>query len=1482
MQTDASKSNGTNAVIFELKDDVLLVCNNGDSFSIEGIESLMLPCYTSKSEREFNQSFKSENINEQVQELLDERRQEYMNSPKRIQSDYNSEHNTVGEYHGREILELIQNCIDAMPGESNFQIGAKGLGFRSLLNWCDRIEIYSGDLSVAFGLEEARRFRESLGLKQKIAILSAPTVIEPIALDYTTQIYLHLKKSVVGDVKAQLMQIDERSIVFLPKIEELIIRDDDNERTYLKLDDANGDVLVSAMVDGTSSEYLWRVFKQERNTVVFDDIDNEQKAFSYEIAVAFCENIQLLNDNYLYSYFKTKVEFPLGWLCHADFELSTDRNTITNHPLNKLILGEMVALIDASSEKITEYISNPEKALRSIAPFASLPNDIAGFKFAEYYHANIGRKKVFPTTNGSFISIYDSPLIAKGILPVLFNGEAFNRFVKLKENIELLPFVKKIATRENVSTEITAQIIQNAINSVSSKWSSNDCLTVFEWWRKNFGIAVNAIEHLPNLIKLENGKWASGNDRVYFKVGRVPDVPHWVRFTFLSKDFQDAAMQFYSDIESYIEHKSLSVEQRDERIISDYVSVGGMTFFRYLDRNTTIAQVNISVGDNWDYACEFLAWLYKNYGNAESWTPPAEVGFNFPSQNKNVVRPERLYFGEHYGNNLAAILALQEEQEELFHVPMLLEDKNQFIFFITKFGVRHLPARELVSFREWSVPKVYKDALFSHFEYPYTLDWDTTFRNEAEMRDTAKILLVSVEAYKNLDTILASAKTMDLLLWIAQDDFLKNSIMSTYEKNSLSVIKAIRNGQRRDGRSIPRTQIRNFIAHTFQYAKWVSIGDKRYSPVQIILDEKIGTQLEPHLIGKSIDYLFEGLLIEEYEINAIADNLGFINDFSKIESSILYKLLNELSKDGVDDKGELSRKIYLQIMKASGLKEPDTSCTERQRFLQSGKVYCFDGRFHKVNQVRYADKSFPERVQTSQRLIYLPKNRGAIKAEKWFGTKEFKPGVTVHSFIESVHNPLFQRAFREMLKGLYVENRQDITDEKRWRAVKNMRIILASSVVLSFDKIEQPSVNYEYATNNAGHYVLMIGSAKPNPFDERFASALFEIVKSTINIENLALGVSFRELLKFPSDELRDALKLRNEDEHIWHDADLFFDGVVAVPQEDTVAENRKLFAKCRNDNFEKFRRILYAKLFTANIDMQKTYLIEIEKYKNIEPADEELQENPCNVLALLLSFPPANLLDEDDVIIDVNEEGKRTRQRLYEAFPLNIEELNVFLSREYDSLLRFGNYEMLETAFTEHLSAKDKNDTAGEIPARNKKQPIIIDTSDGRLAHTKLINRKKGSPQGGNGYVDYSSRQAQNVNVGKLSEKIVHEYLTEEHGNSDVKWVSQFAREENVNLDGADGAGYDIEYSKEGVKYFVEVKTNSSNLPTISFNLTSAERAFAELHDEYQIFIVTAPKSDTPTITPFSWIDIQAFSNTPTGFWVEFTHQDNIDLDEE
>ena len=96
----------------------------------------------------------------------------------------------------------------------------------------------------------------------------------------------------------------------------------------------------------------------------------------------------------------------------------------------------------------------------------------------------------------------------------------------------------------------------------------------------------------------------------------------------------------------------------------------------------------------------------------------------------------------------------------------------------------------------------------------------------------------------------------------------------------------------------------------------------------------------------------------------------------------------------------------------------------------------------------------------------------------------------------------------------------------------------------------------------------MMDNDAPDKFDERMTSALFEIVRAVINIDDPALASSFRDLWKFPSGALRTALIQRNEDENIWYEADFFFDGVVIPPaDEDAEAKNRAMFIKCRDDN---------------------------------------------------------------------------------------------------------------------------------------------------------------------------------------------------------------------------------------------------------------------------------------------------------------------------
>jgi len=282
--------------------------------------------------------------------------------------------------------------------------------------------------------------------------------------------------------------------------------------------------------------------------------------------------------------------------------------------------------------------------------------------------------------------------------------------------------------------------------------------------------------------------------------------------------------------------------------------------------------------------------------------------------------------------------------------------------------------------------------------------------------------------------------------------------------------------------------------------------------------------------------------------------------------------------------------------------------------------------------------------------------------------------------------------------------------------------------------------------------------------------------------------------------------------------------------------------------------------------------LTEIEKYKGIEPPEGSLQENHCDVLSLLLSIPPAGLLMEKDNEIDVDAAGKETKQKLEDEFPENRNELNVFLTGEYDSLLRFGNFVFLKNAFNEYLEKMKTDEKADSSSAASPKRPVVVDSSNSPLSHTSANERKRnGSHNGGSNYTDYSSRQAQNANVGKMAEKIVYNYLLSKPGVSEVKWVSQFAKEENENLDGSDRAHYDIEYRDNGTKYFVEVKTNSGALPVFLFNLTSSERSFAMENENYQIFVVTAPKSDKPIINTFPWDKINAFAKTPVGYLVEF-----------
>lgn len=231
---------------------------------------------------------------------IDTLRKEYIENHKREQiredliQENHVEKRDVRGYHGREILELLQNADDAYqksidqgnrPGEdliveiayidgclkiSNTgtffdedgikaivqgnnspkkgkYIGNKGTGFRSILNWASSVRIYSGEFAVEFSKSYAKEIFDTIKETPQIAKqlqkeknLYIPMLAVPKNIPHdrpgdrtTIEVDVDPKKSKDEySVKKQLDTIDLRILLFLPNVSEISITTDDKHVVY--------------------------------------------------------------------------------------------------------------------------------------------------------------------------------------------------------------------------------------------------------------------------------------------------------------------------------------------------------------------------------------------------------------------------------------------------------------------------------------------------------------------------------------------------------------------------------------------------------------------------------------------------------------------------------------------------------------------------------------------------------------------------------------------------------------------------------------------------------------------------------------------------------------------------------------------------------------------------------------------------------------------------------------------------------------------------------------------------------------------------------------------------------------------------------------------------------------------------------------------------------------------------------------------------
>jgi hypothetical protein len=157
---------GTNECLFWLAADALVVANTGRPFTRAGVIAACASHLGDKHRYVPVDNFPASDAG--LVEAIRERELEtYRNDPNRITSDFRGEDEIRRDYGGRAVWELLQNADDAMaspvvaPSEL---IGAKGIGFKSVLELSDEPEVFSDEFSLRFSARSTQELLRGEGL----------------------------------------------------------------------------------------------------------------------------------------------------------------------------------------------------------------------------------------------------------------------------------------------------------------------------------------------------------------------------------------------------------------------------------------------------------------------------------------------------------------------------------------------------------------------------------------------------------------------------------------------------------------------------------------------------------------------------------------------------------------------------------------------------------------------------------------------------------------------------------------------------------------------------------------------------------------------------------------------------------------------------------------------------------------------------------------------------------------------------------------------------------------------------------------------------------------------------------------------------------------------------------------------------------------------------------------------------------------------
>lgn len=1469
-----------------------------------------------------------------IEECVQIMKHEYTNNPKRIKSDYNREREAIEVYKGRELLELIQNAddelldgmskkirlsfinniltvsnnglpfsengIDSLMYSNNSSkskkkdvIGNKGTGFRAILGWANEIKIRSGDLNIKFSDDYAQRvlkeiLNNSCNTKVNEEYKSA-TLVFPEWIDsdenswYTTDvsIYIHEVENIINDINKQLDDIDGELLLFLNRIEELLIETEERTVRFAKKNLDENRIIIEKYIDNILEE------KQEW---LLNSKDGEFEGKYFSIVIAYNADGLKQKRQVLYSYFPTDVEFPFPVLLQANFNLNSDRNHLTKgNKANRYILEQACELLIDTALKLTKNEMS-YAALLVLASQRQIPKELSDYGFGEMLLKEIRHSKVFPTVNDQYIEFDLKPKFYTSQLSLYLEGEGFDDLLINIENKVICDLIKRLNNGHYpiyTFDELVKKINKWSKSHVADKNSMEKHVYCAVGFLEDYSRELRLQKKMPLLIYDIEGDLVSNEKAVFLrdKNANISTPPNFAQIKFMHLDMRSIFEEITGvggiNLANKLSAFGVKV-YNTARIIEKMNSV--------IKRNLDTRKMNTAVR-----FCELeMKWIWDNRKLLEN--AGETIKIYFITRNGEVRLSDELYIGTEYGNQVCENLFEGLYKNKFVadirkHIDTKESTNQEIVSFLQTMGLDLFPKQKTRSFE---VDKDYKRKLFGILHFPYNLE-GTVFKELEDMVRRVNNITAEVTVIEELEDILRNCQTQHIIEWIKSDSSLMQIL---YTKNEIrdSKIKVIWD-LKQYYRNLPIDKIYAYIYWMFECIPWIEIGDKRYKISECIMS-KIGTALEPLLIELEIDVYITNIegsksrIRNDYEY--MLGNLGVVNDFSELPIKKVYEVLSILpEREGCE---AIAKRFYAALIKSDRVITDEELHCNSYNFIQSGKVLCNTG-YQNIQDSWYLDgKSICDKIANTYNLIEVSKRQNSSKIKKLLGVKKLilKGEVVGKPEIHS-ENTIFQHDFKAYKPMAFCYRLDNATKDEAKRFA-DLEIILCTDLSARYTEKIIELDDYDFILRDTKTFYLKVPKTLRTLNEMKqnvsFAAAIANVLCSFIDVTESF--PAFRELYGANNQSRRELIHQVFENEEILDRAkhELNYsedtrDEFIRIISKFTGREIKEIEVAAKDIDFNNISAVYNtnpiiscfklmgmdvenynAQSPSTQIDLYNYYQTELVKlrprYENSYKTHQYYRlkgkglEEKKKLVELFLNYEYIQVKIVNSIYYDCEIELIRRLEidkdvedidlpllynkncAMWKKGLQNITFVDEFLSNPSNmSYIYFGEFEELTTRYNEFVAAQVSYEE--EIENDDDIEPEIVYPDTSPASHETSEGGKKGKKS--TGFTGSKNLER----IGLEGEKKVCDMLKKEYPST--KWVSENAKIMEVNPEGRAGLGYDIEYIDEkGERIYIEVKASKTN--KIVFYMSENEFDFAQKHDSvYKIYYVSEVESKQPKI---------------------------------